>query len=516
MVRLFSDEELTVLVNSNILFEGYTYYLDIEGYSKGLIDKWLYDEYMYPSIKNYHPKNKVLSIRFDNTVGFVNILGLKFDVRSRKLYDTISGNCQFQTLLDEIVKISNSLTFNFKGTSYATRKSDYKYNWNDLEVFDYYYQLVFTYNSADNLQSLLNQCIGAPNTSNIQKIERLSAGKSKRISAVFYTRLAQVSDFAEIHENHSLVNSALSKWTLKKINKRLLPLHVPNVLFQQSTNTVENRFVRFFLEEISSVSLKIINSAFDNEIKNKAYRLHDRIRLFLLDPFFEGIQRLTYIPNSSSVLIKRAGYKEIYSHFIQSKSSFRPLLEESKKDAHRSGLKNIATLYEIWVFFKIAQELFNDKIITETFNGQLLKNGSMVSSYSWENGDYQLFFNKSYTYGNKGSYSVTLRPDVSLELRGKLFLFDAKYKFNDKSSESDELLRIVTPEDIHKMHSYLDAIPKAVSAIVVYPGNQFIFYSKENGKITEVNMSKTFAGVGAVPLSPNLSNDKLKYLLQNL
>src|SRR5690606_31818862 len=122
-----------------------------------------------------------------------------------------------------------------------------------------------------------------------------------------------------------------------------------------------------------------------------------------------------------------------------------------------------------------------------TFNGQVLKNGSMIGSYAWQNEKYQLVFNKSYSRGNHESYSLTLRPDVSLLINGELYLFDAKYKFNTNNEEENDLLRIVKPEDIHKMHAYLDAIPKALAAIVVYPGNQVVFYSKETdkGKLAE-------------------------------
>lgn len=515
MILFFSDKELTKFVEDDILFEGYTYYLNIENHSKKLVERWLAEEYILSFITNYHPENRILTIRFDNVIGFVNILGYQYDVRSKKLFDSLSGNNQFQSLLDEITKISNSLTFNFKGTSYGRRKTDYKYNWNDLEVFDYYYQLVFTFGNSNNLQSLLNQCLREPNSSNIEIVESLGIEKSKRVNSSFYTKLGHSSNFGEINDNHSLANSAFAQKTFRKINRRLLPLSVTNTLFLPSINTIENRFLKFFLEEIISICLRIINSSFDAEIKTKAYRLQNRVRHFLLDPFFKNIQRLTFIPNSSSVLLKKSGYKEIYYHFIQSKFSFRPILDDQIRQSHRTGLKNIATLYEIWVFFKIAHQIFDGEIIDETFNGQVLKNGSMIGSYAWQNEKYQLFFNKSYSRGRRESYSLTLRPDVSLLINGELYLFDAKYKFNANNEEENDLLRIVKPEDIHKMHAYLDAIPKALVAIVVYPGNQFVFYNKEidKGKLTEPTHILDLNGVGAVPLIPNKSDTVLKYLL---
>lgn len=69
------------------------------------------------------------------------------------------------------------------------------------------------------------------------------------------------------------------------------------------------------------------------------------------------------------------------------------------------------------------------------------------------------------------------------------------------NQENDALVRIVKPEDIHKMHAYLDAIPLAKTAIVIYPGTEIIFYHKNDFNGNEASLF-TF-GVGAVPLSPS-------------
>jgi predicted component of viral defense system (DUF524 family) len=329
-----------------------------------------------------------------------------------------------------------------------------------------------------------------------------SIEKSKRIATSFYTKLGSISSFGKLDEQHSLANSLFSRRIFDKTKKRLLPLNITNSEFVSTTNTVENRFIKFFLEEINSICLRIINSRIDIELTRKASRLQSRAHQFLLNPFFNGVQRLKFIPSSSSVLLKKPGYSEIYYHFVQSKFSFRPILENQEKLQHKAGLKNIATLYEIWVFFKIAICLFGKNTIEETFNGQVLKNGSLIGSYTWSHQNFELYYNKSYTKGNKGSYSVTLRPDVSLLInKEKLFLFDAKYKFNSNysSDESDGLVRIVKPEDIHKMHAYLDAIPTAIASIVVYPGTETIFHYK--------TIETSLNGVGAVPLTPQNTID---------
>ena len=514
MTFLYNDTALLQPVHGQILSEGRTYYLDISQFSKSLVQRWLEEEYIFNSIINYNSKNFIQTIRFDNVVGNVNILGINYDVRSEKLMDGTSGNQQFQQLLDEINAISTKLNFSFRGVTYAHRKSDYSFNDNILEILDYYYQLVFMFPSSDNLDALLMQCFKHPHTTNRQVIEKIDFSKSTKIAQSFYTQLSTEQNWGIVRAGQTLANSTLAVKTFQRTGQYLLPLQIANLRFISTTNTVENRFVKFFLEDIQSVCLRVLTANVGLDIQNKAKRLQLKVHFYLHTPFFKEIQRLSYVPSSSSVLLRKSGYKEIYYHFVQSKFSFRPILEDMRRQALRAGLKNIATLYELWVFFKIAENLFENKTIQETFHGRNLKNGEMVGGYTWEADQYQLSYNKTYTHNNLGSYSVNLRPDISFKKEGKLHLFDAKYKFNSNSSEGDVLVRVVKPEDIHKMHAYLDAINSAQTAIVIYPGTEYIFYDRSHILKTTIGPINDLNGVGALPLLPNQGAEGLRQLLE--
>lgn len=503
MAQLFTDQELLQSVTGQVLYEGVGYFLNTETYSRAMIEQWLEEEYIMTAISSYHPRNKIIQLRFDNIVGLVNILGVTYDVRSRKLLDNADGNTQFQTLLDEINGIARSLTFKFTGTAHSHREAEHDYHQNLLEVFDYYYQLTFGYPVTDNLDALLNQCIRQPHTAYQDISVNVPLRSSKKPAPAFFTQLSKRSEWAKITAGHGMANSTIAQRTHARTGNYLLPLTVTEKQHVPTLNTLENRFIKFFLEDMAALCLRILNGRFEGEIKNKATRLHHKLLTLLRQPFFNGLIRLSFIPGSSSVLLKKSGYREIYYHFVQSKFSFRPILADVRKQAQRPGLKNIATLYEIWVFFKIAAGLFPNTLIRETFHGRVLKNGSFIGSYSWEANNARLSFNQSFTQTNGGSYSVTLRPDVSLFRNGRLYLFDAKYKFNTIVEDEDQLLRIVKAEDIHKMHAYIDAIPAAQSAIVLYPGTSYIFYDKAAGRLEETRPLNRLNGVGALPLLPN-------------
>lgn len=509
---LYTDYDLQIPTEETILFEGVSYYVDTECYSSTLIQRWLEEESLENCILNYHPKNKILIMRFDNIVGFVNILGKQYDIRSKKLYDTLNGNDQFQTLLDDVSNLYSKLSFNFKGTAYAKREVQNEYTLDDLDIFDYYYQLAFMFPKNVSLGALISECLRMPNTVNIQSTTQVSFQNSKKLSDSFYKHIGRMNNLIKISDNHPLASTSYPNQTFQRLSKRLLPLVVSNTSFIPTINTTENRFLKYFLEEINAICIKILNKSKDVVITSKAKKLQKMVDSYLLNTFFKSIQRLTYIPNSSSVLLKKAGYREIYYHFVQSRFAFKPILENQKKYALKYGLKNIANLYELWVFLKMAYLIFGNKKITEIFEGQVKKNDVMIGSYKWKSDNIELHYNKSYTRSNSSSYSVTLRPDISLTMNdNELYLFDAKYKFNSNNQDDDLLVRIVKPEDIHKMHAYLDAIPLARTAIVLYPGTEIVIYEKNILKEDNDKLN----GVGAIPIIPN-QDQSLLYILQQL
>jgi len=509
VTEIFYDKELKIRLDNNILIEGKDYYINLTDYVSVTIKKWINDEHLEKFV-DYIPQNPILKLRFDNVVGFVTILGNQFDVRSEKLFDGNTGVEQFKMLLDEIIKFSNKLTFNFKGASFGKGKSLSNYSLSDIETLDYYYQLAFNYPSNQNLKSFLSQCFSNPNSEMKQTFQSVPFYRSKVVPNSFYSHIANLSDFSKIDIHHSLSSSSLANKMNRKRGRYLLPNKVTNIKHDITFNTKENQFLKFFLEEIRTICLRLLYSVNDSEIKTKAKELRDLVNHYLQNPFFKGISKLCYLPGSSSVLLKKSGYREIFHHYIQSKLSFRPLLEEQKLILHNTRLKSIDKLYEIWVFYKIANTIFSSQLIRETYNGKKLRNGSFIESYTWESNQVKLHYNKTFSRSRQSSYSVILKPDISLEFGSNCFyLFDAKYKFKQVPDEDteDELTRLVKNEDIHKMHAYLDAIPNAKTAIVLYPGSEIVFYDKSNTVYDRPFEILGKAGVGAVPLVPNENNE---------
>jgi predicted component of viral defense system (DUF524 family) len=101
-----------------------------------------------------------------------------------------------------------------------------------------------------------------------------------------------------------------------------------------------------------------------------------------------------------------------------------------------------------------------------------------------------------------------LRPDATVIIKTKentvKLIFDAKYKVDQKNRlEKNELH--VKQEDIHKMHTYVDAIENALFSFVVYPGTEFYFFERNINSPTRKSIDEiqSFDGVGAIPLTPD-------------
>jgi hypothetical protein len=510
MRTIFTDSDLKNRVSGNILLEGATYYIDTSEHSRGVIEQWLLDEQLY-AFTTYHSRNPVVVLKLDNVVGVVNILGEQFEVRSTKLLDGHHGNDQFKLLLDEVMTMSSQLTFNLKGVSFGKRERLFSHRWNELEMLDYYYQLVFQYPKNSNLEALLNQCIRHPNVMPASELKTVPFHKSRQIVHRYWADVARFSTFSNLKEGHHLTRAPLAKKVAKVSGKTLIPDLVLNKCAANSRDTRENQFLKYFLQEIQTICQRVLLTHRDRDMLRKATLLHHKIIRLLQNPFFEAISSLSIIPGSSSVLLMQSGYREIYYHYIQSKLDFRPLIAEQGRILHNARLKNIATLYEIWVFYKLASVWFSDETITETFLGRTLEHGTFLESYKWESKSFKLYYNKTFSRKNKGAYSVNLRPDIALETAdGTWYLFDAKYKFASVPGDDDnELLRVVKAEDVHKMHTYLEAIDKAKAAVVIYPGTETVFYEKTGDVYHRPFDIFAARGVGAIPLIPRTDSTRL-------
>ena len=337
--------------------------------------------------------------------------------------------------------------------------------------------------------------------------------------------------------------------------RSILP-SVPSVVRVQSrcdtTDVAENRFVKFVLDSLLGFSLSVRNNPHaQGRLKEEAEEVCEHLSQYLSHSFFRKIGRLTSMPLGSPVLQKRAGYREVLQKWLMFDMAAK-LSWEGGEDVYAAGQKNVARLYEYWLFFKLLKEFSRKFHITPVEKASLfqqtdgglgltLKEGKMQvirGTYNYKGRKLNMLFayNRTFRYSKDyektGSWSQQMRPDYTLSIwpgdmtsaedaeRQDLIThihFDAKYRVDNLIQEfqkngSYDLTHMKHEEergtykraDLLKMHAYKDAIKRSAGAYVLYPGT-------ENPE-PFLNFHEIIPGLGAFAISPR--NDRISPFLK--
>jgi len=326
-----------------------------------------------------------------------------------------------------------------------------------------------------------------------------------------------------------------------------IPSHIETVRKIESLDTPENRFVKHSLEEFLFFCDNCHEKFHPSSRANlEAKILSNKVSRLLNQTFFREIGRPTTLRINSPVLQRKNGYREILNAWLKYDLAAK-LIWKGGDNVYEAGKKDIATLYEYWLFFTLLdlmQEVFKIKPVELEQLISLDKHGISVNLQQGKkialkgiyesksrNLNIEFFYNKSFgggkTYPKSGSYTTTLRPDYTLSIwpsfldREKAeesemithIHFDAKYKVNnfreliaEKATDEDlniEKLEVkqgtVKNVDLLKMHAYKDAIRRTGGAYVLYPG--------EGTTAPFKGFHELIPGLGAFVVKPNATED---------
>lgn len=310
------------------------------------------------------------------------------------------------------------------------------------------------------------------------------------------------------------------------VDQPSVPAQITRARKHDTVDTAENRFVKYtlalytnFLEKMKA-RLGRIETASDQRLYESIEYLQQYLGNHLRHSFFRDISELRTLPLGSPVLQKRAGYREILRAWVKF-SIAASLTWTGGDDVYGAGSRNVAALYEYWVFFALLKvvcsvfeiptpELANLLEVRKDGFGIGLKRGKPIDIRGqYLQGQRKLNIAFSYNrtfpftsaYSKPGTWTRAMRPDYTLTLWPAEFSdsqedaeaqellvhihFDAKYKldslreaFGDSINQNVE--SVVEEEkqgtyrrgDLLKMHAYHDAIRRTEGAYILYPGNQ--------------------------------------------
>ena len=336
----------------------------------------------------------------------------------------------------------------------------------------------------------------------------------------------------------------------------------------ETVDTPENRFVKHALETFQNFCVEVRACLVKAQrSRSRAYiaadMLSEKLAGILNHDFFKAVSPLSSLPLNSPVLQRKEGYREVLRGWLMFDLAAK-LVWHGGEDVYSAGKRDVAVLYEYWLFFKLLAllgELFSidpvstADLIEPTANGLGLKLKSgkhtpLKGMYEHHTRrmhvefSYNRTFSGNRPYPEKGSWSRQMRPDYTLSLWPDGFTqqeaenqelivhihFDAKYRveniagvFGADDSEETDTEEALNKEkeaerrgtykraDLLKMHAYKDAIRRTAGAYVLYPGNDVSTRMK--------GFHEIIPGLGAFAIRPSRGDDgsgQLKHFINDV
>ena len=419
-----------------------------------------------------------------------------------------------------------------------------------------YQRFCFVKAEIDSLEfeEAIQRIVSSPTTKWEEKGEEKDIRNVRRFNQKNIKQVVSKSNRTVLPSSHIL---------FKNHNLNSVPVRIENLRKNESTDNNENRFVKYALKEFLSFC-ENCEEKFENysRAKSEANILASRLSNLLNQPFFREISQPVFLKLNSPVLQRKGGYREVLNSWLKYDLAAK-LVWHGGDNVYKGGKKDIATLYEYWLFFSLLDILkdkgvFNiepkalhelikfdkDRLSLNLKQGKTIALKGIYESPSRKL-NVQFSYNKSFgggkPYPNAGSYTTTLRPDYTLSIwpseissvqeaeRRELIThihFDAKYKVNNfyelvqkteeeelSEKENEELIQEEEQEkkgtfkniDLLKMHAYKDAIRRTGGAYILYPGE---------GKDEPFRgFHELIPGLGAFVMKPNeghTGKDELK------
>lgn len=320
------------------------------------------------------------------------------------------------------------------------------------------------------------------------------------------------------------------------------PVKLRALRTEATYDNIPNRFVKFALQRWRDIALHVdmilsLEGSSHPVARGRrdAQVLAETVDRWLAAPIFNEVTNLDRFPAGNQVLYKREGYREILRVFLQSELASK-IAWAGGEDVYSAGQRDVAALYEYWVFFEVARvvsalcaEPLDLSSLVDLKAGTLNLNltrdrASKVTGRVERLGRtlrLELWFNRTFS-GRPPHHSWTrpMRPDVALLISSEAedptfddvwLHFDAKYRIDALEEimgppATDDGLEALLPDDededprsaarrtdLLKMHAYKDAINRSAGAYVLYPG-------------TELELKQEYheilPGVGAFVLRP--------------
>lgn len=439
-----------------------------------------------------------------NRIGRFRLGPLELEAESRKLSPS-----HFVELVDDVSSYVASLPFSYRGAGAGYRLFQSEAVPTKYHTFIHVRNLL----RSNALQSAVARIVVDPHITFAKERIDSRVERARRVDATTVRFVAAAPRHFECTKPGSRVAmSPLGKRLAGSSLTRRFPGRVSATRMMSRVDNSENRFVLYALQWMLRETASLGSSArCPGDIATECGVVIGQLEQQLAHDLFREVSRADRLHLGSQVLQRRPGYREMLKFY--SELMLPPAPEWAEDVRSILELKDAAKLYEYWVFITICR-LVEETVgvgptgVAGTGNDAadafrdfefVIKGGIRVSFP----GDVRVDYNP-----HVAGYSGPFKPDIAVKTSRGMWVFDAKFRLSAESSDA-------ISDDIHKMHTYRDALPRCRGAYVVYPGEQERLFPARFG---EEYSETTFRpvpvdGVGAVPLRPGLDATALRRLL---
>ncbi|SFO39210.1 hypothetical protein SAMN04488519_10655 [Algoriphagus ornithinivorans] len=472
-----------------------------------------------------------------NKKGIENpIKKIPLEVRSKK---TDYRN-DYRDMLEFITEKSTDLLLQINSPVYQNFEPNFDQGISEKVLYQRFIFLKSIIGTSE-FHEAVHRIVSFPNTKWKEETELKEVRNVRRFSRSTVAEIIKGKNRNKIPDTHPLCGYGLDSIPAKILSSRKV----------DSLDTPENRFIKYALETFLKFCVEIHVKArklkSQSQLAIESERLVAELENHLHHTVFSEISAPHLLKLNSPVFQRKEGYREVLRVWLMFDLAAK-LIWKGGEDVYEGGKKDIATLYEYWLFFKmleILQHLFEiepkqlEELITVKDEGLNinLKQGKFTALKGIFNSGNRKFhvqfnYNRSFQgkndYPKSGSWTTTLRPDYTLSVwpfgiseiqaeKEELIVhihFDAKYKADNIfqiTDQEDELEEEKTANrkgiyknaDLLKMHAYKDAIRRTGGAYVLYPGNV---------PIERKGFHEIIPGLGAFPVRPSKMDDGTREL----
>jgi len=481
-----------------------------------------------------------LTIYISNTVTKLRCADLKVEIRSKKT----SYRSDYRLMLEEITEKCVDLLLQASSPIAQNFIPDFN---SDSHTLYQRFAFIKSILGSSEFNESIHRILAHPVTTWLDVEVVKDVRSLRRVGASVVRQIAGSRNRIELPNFHPLTKSFKS-----------IPLSVNAVSKQESVDTPENRFVKHAISSFSTFVADFKNKAkIGTRLYDETSLLENHLEALLDNSVFKEIGNPSLLPLNSPILQRKEGYREILRVWLMFDLAAK-LIWKGGEDVYEAGKRDVAALYEYWLFFKLL-DLIEDifKIEPESVAnlikptgdglGLQLKQGKHIAVKGvYKNSSRELnvefSFNRSFSgkksFPEAGSWTKGMRPDFTLSIWPKgitqteaeveeLILhihFDAKYKveeiatiFGEEIEEEEDLENSLNLEkkendkgnfkrvDLLKMHSYKDAIRRTAGAYILYPGTVTKPYQRQG-------YHELIPGLGAFAIKPSKVKDGISEL----